>query len=67
MPPASFEPAIQASERPQTLALDRLATGICLRQLEDMTFFSNSPLHTFWVKMESTLRYIYEIQALRLV
>ena len=26
MPPAGFEPAIPASERPQTLALDRLAT-----------------------------------------
>jgi hypothetical protein len=28
MPPAGFEPAISASERPQTHALDRHATGI---------------------------------------
>ena len=29
MPPAGFEPAIPASERPQPLALVRAATGIC--------------------------------------
>jgi hypothetical protein len=28
MPPVGFEPAIPASERPQTHALDRTATGI---------------------------------------
>jgi hypothetical protein len=28
MPPAGFEPAIQASEWPQTYALERAATGI---------------------------------------
>ena len=28
MPPAGFEPAIPASERPQTQALDHAATGI---------------------------------------
>jgi hypothetical protein len=28
MPPAGFEPAIPARERPQTHALDRTATGI---------------------------------------
>jgi hypothetical protein len=28
MPPAGFQPTIQASERPQTHALDRPATGI---------------------------------------
>jgi hypothetical protein len=27
MPPAGFEPAIPASERPQTHALDRATTG----------------------------------------
>ena len=27
MPPAGFEPTISASERPQTYALDRAATG----------------------------------------
>jgi hypothetical protein len=30
MPPAAFEPAIPASERPQTHALDRAATGVGL-------------------------------------
>jgi hypothetical protein len=29
MPPAKFEPTIPASERPQTHALDRAATGTC--------------------------------------
>jgi hypothetical protein len=28
MPPAGFEPTIPASERPQTHALDRVATGV---------------------------------------
>jgi hypothetical protein len=28
MPPAGFEPTIPVSERPQTHALDRAATGI---------------------------------------
>ena len=28
MPPAGFEPATQAIDRPQTLALERSATGI---------------------------------------
>jgi hypothetical protein len=28
MPPAGFEPAIPVDDRPQTHALDRLATGI---------------------------------------
>jgi hypothetical protein len=31
MPPAIFEPAIPASIRPQTNALDRAAAGICLK------------------------------------
>jgi hypothetical protein len=32
MPPPGFEPAIPSSERPQTHALDRAATGIAKRQ-----------------------------------
>ena len=32
MPPAGFEPAIPASERPQTHALDHAATGIGIKQ-----------------------------------
>ena len=31
MLPAGFEPTIPASERPQTHALDRAASGTCLR------------------------------------
>jgi len=31
MPPAGFEPAIPASELPQTHALDHVATGIGLQ------------------------------------
>jgi len=30
MHPEVFEPAIPAGERPQTYALDRVATGICI-------------------------------------
>jgi hypothetical protein len=33
MPPLGFEPAILASDRPQTLALDRSATGIIIDSL----------------------------------
>ena len=35
MPPVGFEPAILASERPQTSALDRAATGIGRRQFTE--------------------------------
>ena len=35
MPPAGFEPTIQASQRPQNRALDRAATGI---GLDNITF-----------------------------
>jgi hypothetical protein len=30
MPPAGFEPAIPASERPKTHAFDRAVTGFCI-------------------------------------
>ena len=33
MSPAGFEPAIPVSERPQTYALDRAATGIGFYQI----------------------------------
>jgi hypothetical protein len=33
MPPAGFEPAIPASERPRTYALQRAATGISLSRI----------------------------------
>jgi hypothetical protein len=35
MPPAGFEPATPATERPQTHALDRAATGIGLNTIRD--------------------------------
>jgi hypothetical protein len=35
MPPAGFEPAIPASEQPQTLALDRSITGIAVLPLRN--------------------------------
>jgi hypothetical protein len=35
MPPVGFEPTILVSERPQTHALDRAATGIGIMLLED--------------------------------
>jgi len=31
MPPAGFDPKIKAGERPQTYALDRVATGIGIK------------------------------------
>ena len=39
MPPAEFEPAILASERPQTLGLDRSATGIVSESFQQAQFF----------------------------
>ena len=38
MPPARFEPAILASDRPQTLALDRSATGIGKQVVKVLVF-----------------------------
>ena len=35
MPPVGFEPAIPASERPQTHALDRAATGTDIKYIND--------------------------------
>jgi hypothetical protein len=39
MPPAGLEPAIPASERPQTYALDRAAIGIGQGQLYLYLFY----------------------------
>ena len=39
---AGFEPAFPASERPQTHALDRAATGIGLRYIDTWKFYFNS-------------------------
>jgi hypothetical protein len=35
MPSAEFEPAIPATKRPQTYALDRTVTEVCLRKIRD--------------------------------
>jgi hypothetical protein len=41
MPPAALEPAIPASERPQTHALDRADIGIALPVYWDIKIFSS--------------------------
>ena len=41
MPPVGFEPAIPASERPQTHTLDREATGIGLHNICAHTCLEN--------------------------
>jgi hypothetical protein len=47
MHPAEFEPTIPASERPQTHALDRAATGISDTITYLVLFsFTLSPIHT---------------------
>jgi hypothetical protein len=43
MPPARFEPATTVSERPQTLALDRAATGIGLGSCYDIEYQLTGP------------------------
>ena len=51
MPPAGFEPAIPASERPQTYALDRAPTGIGHMKiyfLNHLTLFNRK---TSWLTM----------------
>ena len=39
MPPAGFEPTIPASERPQTHALDRTATGIGFNTIYNYIYY----------------------------
>ena len=48
MPPAGFEPAIPASERPQSHALDRAAAGIgpCVLQHAILLLVECSPYKT---------------------
>ena len=45
MPPAGFEPAISADERPQTYALDRAATET-FNISEPLSLFQNSALYS---------------------
>jgi hypothetical protein len=40
MPPVEFEPMILVSERPQTHALDRTATGIGMDYIKNTNFYS---------------------------
>jgi len=46
MPPVGFEPTISAGERPQTYALDRVATG----------HRNNTLIH---IQRDATLHYLY--------
>ena len=49
MPPVGFEPIIPASERPQTHALDRAATGIGIRRNYIYQFLEHS-MHLFYIR-----------------
>jgi hypothetical protein len=42
MPPAGFEPTIPASERPQTHAFERAATGIAPPIISEVIFISHN-------------------------
>jgi hypothetical protein len=58
MPPAGFEPAIPASERPQTHALDRAANGIGSSSLLGQNIFlsakfSATCFYSMFVKYEN--------------
>ena len=52
MPPVGFEPTISAGERPQTYALDHVATGIGV--LEVGTIIWNDWNARFWDKKKTT-------------
>jgi hypothetical protein len=58
MPPAGFEPAIPASERPQTHALERTATGVTFT----FTKYDRSILDA--LARESLIRYV-EVETAR--
>ena len=49
MPSAGFEPAIPASERPQTRALDRAATGVGVLRVILTKFYMYFTSHTIFV------------------
>jgi hypothetical protein len=58
MPPVGFEPAVPASARPQTYALDRAATGIGNKL--NLAPFRFRPPSTFKIKLEtSTFAHIH--------
>jgi len=60
MPPAEFEPTVPASERLQTHALDRAATGIGLTDFS----FPYLPIMTLLFRSLSFLQYVYCVQML---
>ena len=51
MPPAGFEPAIPASERPQTHALDREANLIDFPKIANLKLVSKSDSHYITVRL----------------
>ena len=68
MPPVGFEPTISASERPQTYALDRAATGIgnkayyANRYLCRSTFVSKkSKLKLYWIIISPIVTYACKV------
>ena len=67
MPPARFEPAVPASDRPQTLALDRSATDISKLKFTYIKFFlRNTRLGVFTSKRRVPLQaintYVTQVQ-----
>jgi len=57
MPPVEFEPTISASERPQTYALDRAATGIGGLVYDTVTKFGETAAYVFGIKAFSCFQY----------
>jgi hypothetical protein len=56
MPPAGFEPKIPVSERPQTHALDRAATGIGCCRLYYIKYYLNSSC----IFLQCLLSYVFQ-------
>ena len=64
MPPAGLEPTIPASERPQTYALDRAATGIGFRTHNPSKRAAVDPRlrpRDHWDRQERSLSKLYSI------
>jgi hypothetical protein len=70
MPLAGFEPTIPASERTQTHALDRAATGIGDLSFKDNIFYAASHVyHEYWINSPASISqhnfYLYEAEQKR--
>ena len=61
MPPVGFEPAISAGKRPQTYALDRVATGTGIEHLWSMKEIFGVSLSICW----SPVTTLFAIQVYR--